>query len=216
VVLGTLAIADDAATDPPAPEDSPFTWGAVGDSITVGVGSSDPESTSYAADAGIPSRGWVGQCLVLNVCFWQPLVTSFSGELADLQQNRGVTGVVVEIGVNDLGRVTDQQYRHAYAEVVAAGAEQGVRVVLSTITPFGRGHSLTSAREEQRRRVNAWIRSQPDYVDFDAALADGRDQLKPSYDSGDGMHPSDAGHARMALALRTWINRDHVQPQPNE
>jgi lysophospholipase L1-like esterase len=185
----------------------PFTWGAVGDSITYGVGSSDRATKAYPVQAGIAGRGVAGQCLVALGCSWQPLVETFPSELANLQHTDDVDAVAVEIGVNDLGRVTDQQYVDAYARLKAEGAAQGVRVVLSTITPFGRAHDFSSVQEQQRERINTWIRGQDAYVDYDAALRSGL-RLRSQYDCGDGQHPNDAGYARMAQALDRWIARD--------
>ena len=182
-------------------------WGAVGDSITYGVGSSDPATRAYPVQAGVTGHGIVGQCLVTSGCKGQPLVETFPRELSLLRQEGDVAAVVVEVGINDLGHVTDQQYLDAYARLRAEGAAQGVSVVLSTITPFGVTHPLPRNKEQQRQRINAWIRSQGAYVDYDAALRSGR-RLDPRYDCGDGMHPSDAGHARMAEALDSWIAED--------
>ncbi|OXH83610.1 GDSL family lipase, partial [Burkholderia multivorans] len=72
----------------------------------------------------------------------------------------------------------------------------------ATLTPA----DLPPAREAIRLEVNRWIRSGGAFdgvVDFDAAL---RDPARPSvlqrrYDSGDGIHPSDAGYAAMAEAV---------------
>ena len=183
------------------------TWGAVGDSITYGLGSSDPATMAYPVQAGVRGHGIVGQCLVTSGCEGQPLVETFPSELSRLRQEGDVVAVVVEVGINDLGHVTDRQYLAAYARLRAEGAAQDVRVVLSTITPFGRTHPLPRSKEQQRERINAWIRSQGAYVDYDAALRSGR-LLDPRYDCGDGMHPSDAGHARMAEALDTWVAQE--------
>ena len=184
-------------------------WGAVGDSITYGAGSSDPGTQAYPAQAGIAGRGVPGQCLVAEECVEEPLLDSFPSELGSLQQD-DVEAVVVEIGINDLGLVTDRQYVDAFSQVRAEGAARGVRVVLATITPFGPGHPTTAAQEVQRERVNSWIRSHGAYVDFDAALRQGRHRVRldPRYDCGDGMHPSDAGYARLAAALDRWIAED--------
>jgi len=183
------------------------TWAAVGDSITYGVGSSDPAAMSYPGQAGVVGHGVPGQCLVAVGCSGQPLVQSLPGELAFLQRNDDVTSVVVEIGINDLGHVTDRQYVDAYTRLKSEAADQGVRVVLSTITPFGSSHPVSTAVERQRERVNSWIRSQGPYVDYDAALRGGG-QMRPRLDSGDGLHPDDAGHAAMAQALDRWIAGD--------
>jgi hypothetical protein len=186
------------------------TWGAVGDSITYGVGSSDPATLAYPVQAGVAAHGIVGQCLVTPGCAGQPLVVTFPKELDLLRREGDVAAVVVEVGINDLGHVADRQYLAAYARLRAEGAAQGVRVILSTITPFGVTHPPPRSKEQQRERINSWIRSQRVYVDYDAALRTGQ-RLDPRYDSGDGMHPDDAGHARMAEALDSWIS---LRPDP--
>ena len=60
--------------------------------------------------------------------------------------------------------------------------------------------------DERRAAVNAWIRGGGEYdavIDFDAAVRDPADPLRlnPAYDSGDGLHPNDAGMAAMAAAV---------------
>jgi lysophospholipase L1-like esterase len=49
-------------------------------------------------------------------------------------------------------------------------------------------------------------------IDFDRALRDPADPLMllPSYDSGDHMHPSDAGYQAMANAVDVGL----LQPSP--
>jgi lysophospholipase L1-like esterase len=183
------------------------TWGAVGDSITYGVGASDVAVTSYPARAGVVAHGVPGQCLVALGCAGEPLVQTFPSELAYLQRS-DVTSVVVEIGINDLGHVTDAQYVEAYARLRAEAAAQGVRVVLSTMTPFAATHRVPAPVERQRERINAWIRHRHGaYVDYDAALRTGV-RMRPAYASADGLHPDDAGYARMARALDRWIAQD--------
>lgn len=57
--------------------------------------------------------------------------------------------------------------------------------------------------------MNTWIRTSGEYdavADFDAALAFGGDQLDPAYDSGDHLHPNDAGYRAMADAITlAWL-----------
>jgi lysophospholipase L1-like esterase len=183
------------------------TWGAVGDSITHGVGSSDLSTQPYPVQAGVAGYGVPGQCLVAPGCSGQPLVESFPRELDYLQRYDHVTSVVVEIGTNDLGHVSDRQYVDAYVRLMSDGAAQGVRVVLSTMTPFGSTYRVSSAVERQRERINSWIRHQGAYVDYDAALR-GAVAMRPEFDSGDGLHPDDAGYAEMARALDRWLAQD--------
>ncbi|MET7440451.1 SGNH/GDSL hydrolase family protein, partial [Streptomyces sp. NPDC005568] len=66
------------------------------------------------------------------------------------------------------------------------------------------GESLcTAAADAQRVAVNEWIRDGEDFdgvLDFDAVLRDPARpaRLLPAYDSGDHLHPGDAGLAALA------------------
>jgi len=57
-----------------------------------------------------------------------------------------------------------------------------------------------------RQEVNSWIRENhvfDGFIDFDIALRDPKNnvRLNPSYDSGDHLHPNDAGQKAMADAI---------------
>jgi lysophospholipase L1-like esterase len=91
-------------------------------------------------------------------------------------------------------------------DVVRRAHDHGLRVTGSTLTPFG-GHRGYSRRlNAVREQVNQEIRSGTvfdEVVDFDRALRDPERPLRllPAYDSGDHLHPSDAGYRAMADAL---------------
>ena len=58
----------------------------------------------------------------------------------------------------------------------------------------------------RHQAVNAWVRTSGAFdgvVDFDRATRDPANPLRllPAYDSGDHLHPSDAGYAAMANAV---------------
>ena len=62
------------------------------------------------------------------------------------------------------------------------------------------------AEARERQAVNRWIRTSGEYdgvIDFDRALRDPGHPLRllPAYDSGDHLHPNDAGMAAMADAV---------------
>jgi hypothetical protein len=85
---------------------------------------------------------------------------------------------------------------------------RGLRVVGATIPPWKGWPRWTPRREATRQAVNAWIRAGGDgaftaVADFDAALRDPADprRLRPAYDSGDHLHPNDAGDAALARAV---------------
>ena len=67
--------------------------------------------------------------------------------------------------------------------------------------------------EKQRQAVNQWIRTSKAYdavIDFDKAIRDPNKptRILPAYDSGDNLHPSDAGYKAMADAINLSLFRD--------
>jgi len=63
-----------------------------------------------------------------------------------------------------------------------------------------------------RAAINAWI-PKPGHsdtvIDFDQALRDPTrpERLNPAYDSGDGLHPNEAGYRAMADAVPAGLFR---------
>ena len=61
-----------------------------------------------------------------------------------------------------------------------------------------------------RQEVNDWIRNEGAFdavIDFDAVVRDPQDggRLAEAYNSGDSIHPSDAGYSAMADAIDLQI-----------
>ena len=78
----------------------------------------------------------------------------------------------------------------------------GLKVYGATITPFGTTY-YNADREAGRNTVNTWIRTSNKFdavIDLDMAVRNPADtpKLLATYDSGDGLHPSVAGHQKMA------------------
>ncbi|KRC86138.1 lipase [Achromobacter sp. Root83] len=143
---------------------------------------------------------------------------------ADVLSQPGVRTVVMMMGINDIGwpdsafapgdaPMTAARLTEGYRQLAAAARARGVRVVGGTLAPFeGALHGTplaghySPAKDAVRREVNRWIRDSGVFdavADFDAVLRDpshpGR--LLPAYDSGDHLHPGDAGYRAMARAL---------------
>ena len=125
----------------------------------------------------------------------------------DVLGRTNVRAVVIALGVNDLLRPPQQ----ADARRITAGLRQltrlaharGLRVVGATLMPFQGHRGYRPHLEDARQAVNAQIRAgkiYDAYVDFDKALRDPYNprRLRSDYDSGDHLHPSDKGYARMA------------------
>ena len=80
------------------------------------------------------------------------------------------------------------------------------KIIVATLTLFGAATYFSEEGEVKRQAVNRWIRSTHEHdavIDFDAAT---RDPLKPkqlraAFDSGDHLHPNDAGYEAMANSI---------------
>jgi lysophospholipase L1-like esterase len=80
-----------------------------------------------------------------------------------------------------------------------------------TLTPFVGSDSYggrygSPQGERQRQALNAWIRRSKAFdgvLDFDKAIRDPADptRMLSTYDSGDHLHPNDAGYAAMAASI---------------
>jgi lysophospholipase L1-like esterase len=78
------------------------------------------------------------------------------------------------------------------------------------LMPMGGLWLHNAETEAMRRAINEWIRTSGKLdaiADFDAATRDPRapERLRPEFDSGDHIHPNDAGNAAMADAIDTAL-----------
>ena len=131
----------------------------------------------------------------------------------------GVTHVVVALGLNDIGLpiVVGIPSEVVSADAIITGLRQlierahdkGLTIVGATITPVGSSTFpgfFTPENEAKRQAVNQWIRTSHAFdgvIDFDKVVRDPDqpNQLRPSYNSGDGVHPNDTGYLAMANAI---------------
>jgi lysophospholipase L1-like esterase len=128
----------------------------------------------------------------------------------------GATHIVVLLGINDIGQAnpTSHPEEQVSAEDIIVGLQQfalrahagGIRIIAGTLTPYEGAAYFDIRGEKMREQVNAWIRSAGEFdglIDFDAALRDptAPTKMRVIYDSGDHLHPSDAGYKAMAEAV---------------
>ncbi|MFI5805721.1 SGNH/GDSL hydrolase family protein [Streptomyces sp. NPDC051561] len=200
-----------------------------GDSITDGFASTPNADRRYsdALAARLKSLGkqrpvlnsGIGGNLILNDSAWygERATTRFSRDALDLP---GVGTVVVLGGLNDIGYretttqptyhpaadITGRQLINGHQELIRQAHAKGLRVVGATLLPLGGSDHYGKHSAAASDEFNNWVRTSgafDAYVDFDKALADPADpeHIRPSFDSGDHLHPNDAGYRAMAAAL---------------
>jgi len=126
----------------------------------------------------------------------------------------GVRYVVVLEGVNDIGAAKNghmapprpEELIAAYRQIIDRAHDHGVKVFGATILPYKGAGYWSEEGEAVRQAVNAWVRAPGHFdgvIDFDRAVADKADPLTiaAAYDSGDHLHPKDAGYKAMAEAI---------------
>lgn len=193
----------------------------LGDSITDGVGSTldanhrwpdrlaariaqlPPEQRFGVVNAGIS-----GNRLLLDGGAFG--VNALARVDRDVLAKTGATTMIVLLGINDI-----QQNPHetdpvpittALRQLINQGRARGLRVIGATLTPFKGWTDYSATLEVTRTAVNTWIRRADAYdavFDFDAAVRDPANPLAmlPAFDSGDHLHPNDAGYQAMADSI---------------
>ena len=83
---------------------------------------------------------------------------------------------------------------------------KGLKIFAGTLTPFNGAWYWTPEGEAKRIEVNNLIKNSGEFdgvIDFAAVLADPNDAttLAPQFNSGDNIHPNDAGYKAMADAI---------------
>ena len=217
-----------AAVDAAAPA---ATLVAFGDSITDGARGADDANHRWPdflaarlAAAGIKLgvlNAGIGGNRILhnpaaNVSFGVSALARFD---RDVLAQPGVKFLIILEGINDLGHagtsapaeeaVSADDIIAGMKQMIERAHEKGIRVFLATLTPFegtlSRGY-FTPEKEVERKAVNQWIRSGRAFdgvIDFDQAIRDPAhpDRMLPAYDSGDHLHPGDAGYQAMGEAI---------------
>jgi lysophospholipase L1-like esterase len=135
----------------------------------------------------------------------------------DVLSPPGVKWLIVLEGINDIGQgaranalpenaVTAAELIAADRQMIERAHLRGIKVMGATLTPYGGAVYSSEKGEAIRDAVNTWIRTGGAFdavVDFEAATRDPNNpkQLRAEFDSGDHLHPSDAGYQAMADAI---------------
>jgi lysophospholipase L1-like esterase len=134
----------------------------------------------------------------------------------DVLATPAVRFMTVLLGINDIGfggfipteAVSADDIIGGYRQLIARAHSRGVRIYGATLTPFDNAGSpyFSAAHEVERQAVNAWIRTSGEFdavIDFDKVVRDPNNpsKLLPAFDSGDHLHPNDAGYRAMADSI---------------
>ncbi|WP_078852205.1 RICIN domain-containing protein [Streptomyces sp. NRRL B-3229] len=159
------------------------------------------------ADAGISGN------MVLRATGWDPQGPAGVDRFAhDALGQPGVRDVIFMEGINDVNgtpSLTADQLINGYRNIITQAHAAGVRIIGGTMLPHS---TQSSAQAAVRTTVNNWIRTSGAFdavVDFDAVVRDPNNpaQMLPAYDSGDHLHPNDAGMQAMANAVDLSVLR---------
>jgi lysophospholipase L1-like esterase len=195
---------------------------AYGDSITDGALSTENANHRWpdylavrlknnpaTAHLAVLDEGIGGNCILIH-CVAENALARFD---RDVIAQAGVKYVILLEGINDIGalhdpnrpdyKLTAEDLEQGMAQLVARAHEHGIKVFGATITGYKGAGYFTEKGEAIREAVNHWILTSGVFdgtIDFDKATGDPANPLMfaPQYDSGDHLHPKDAGYAAMA------------------
>ena len=200
---------------------------ALGDSITDGAYATENENHRWpdylasrlAADPGAKKAGvlsvvnvGIGGNRVLMDGYGPNAVSRIN---PDVVARSGARYVIILESINDIGRFTSnhqpygdltQRLEAGIAQIAAQAHQHGIQVIGATLTPYQGCGYYSEAGNQVRNAVNDWIRTSPTFdgvADFDKAVRDPQNpqHFAAQYDSGDHLHPKDAGYQAMANAI---------------
>jgi lysophospholipase L1-like esterase len=214
-----------SGVDVDAPGDSAVI--ALGDSITDGAYATVNENHRWpdylasrlAADPGTKKAGVLG---VVDVGIGGNRVlldgagpNAVSRINPDVIARSGARYVIILESINDIGRFTSnhqpygdltQRLEAGIAQIADQAHQHGIKVIGATLTPYEGCGYYSDAGNQVRNAVNEWIRTSSIFdgvADFDKAVRDPQNpqHFAAQYDSGDHLHPKDAGYEAMAGAI---------------
>jgi lysophospholipase L1-like esterase len=137
----------------------------------------------------------------------------------DVLAQTGATHVIVaDMALNDIGNGRENPVPSvadlivAQKQLIERAHAAGLKIYGAVLTPFEGANYFTQVGETKRQAFNEWVRTGKAYdgvIDFDVATRDPGHPARflPAYDSGDHLHPNDAGYKAMADAIDLTLFR---------
>ena len=199
---------------------------AFGDSITDGFATTANKdqawptllstrlaSSKSTAMLGVLNLGISGNRVLRDVAGTNALARFDRDALA----RPGVHWMILLEGINDITfsaipgippgqAVTTEDLIWGYRQIIERAHMHGIKVAGATIMPVEGVTTYSENGESVRQAVNQWIRTSGAFdaiIDFDALTRDSANpkRLRSEFDSGDHVHPNDAGNQAMADAI---------------
>ncbi|WP_162094407.1 SGNH/GDSL hydrolase family protein [Pseudomonas chlororaphis] len=146
----------------------------------------------------------------------------------DVLSKPGVKSVVLMLGINDISwpgtafapnvpLPSLDKLIAGYRQLIDQAHSHNLRIIGTTLLPFEGAlqgsiieHYHSAPKEQLRQALNQWIRTSQAFdavIDFDQMTRDPRQptRLLPQIDSGDHLHPGDAGNRAMAEGVELKV-----------
>ena len=199
---------------------------ALGDSLTDGQGSGTnanqrwPDCLARRLQASLGAAGRIG--VVNRGISANSLLADYSSMLTgrdvlerfdrDVLATAGVRYLLALIGINDIcyssgsNPIPASELIAGYRQLIARARTREVSIIGATLPPMEGFVYFTPAREGVRRAVNDWMRAGGEFdglLDTELALRNPASptRILPAYDSGDHLHPNNAGYLAIANAV---------------
>lgn len=195
LILAALGITPTAAADTKATQPRIV---VVGDSITGGAGTANPDRFAWPTRLGFERSTTNGGCLVTPNCFGGALPAVATYDTDVLAQAPDV--VVIGFGINDItaNDVRMRDILDGMVQLAERNRDLGIETYVGTVTPV-RGERFEHY-DAERRALNRLIRGQfgNHTIDFSRALTGKGGRLRERFDSGDKLHPNARAYRVMA------------------
>jgi lysophospholipase L1-like esterase len=164
------------------------------------------------ADLAVLNQG-IGGNRVLHDGYGPSALARFD---RDVIAQSGVKYLIILEGINDIGRLKDphepgdkitaDDLIFGLTQLVTRAHQHGIKVFGATLTPYLPTGYSSPQGEQVRQAYNNWIRTSGIFdgvIDFDKITQDPANPgtFLPAYDSGDHLHPGDAGYKAMGDAI---------------